>query len=152
MESRDDLLQPSLTDARTDATTIYSATAGYVTSFFGGPVAALAFAAVNARRLGRLRADAPLLIGGLALFAAVISWAFMGPHPVEVQQQIEEQLRIGVRALGLIYFGAIYLLHRRHYRTMAMMGIESPNGWGVGIACGILGVASIVAIGISIPE
>ena len=149
MESRDDLLQPSLTDDRVDATAIYSATAGYVCSFFGGPVAAVAFAGVNSRRLGRLHVDAPWLIGGLALFAVALWWAFMGRYPDTIQPWVKENLRIAVRGLGLLYFGAIYLLHRRHYRAMTMMGIESPNGWGVGFACGAIGVLSIIAIGVA---
>jgi hypothetical protein len=149
MESRDDLLQPSLTEDRTDATALYSATAGYVTSFFGGPIAAIAFAGVNSRRLGRLRADAPWLTGGLALFAVALWWAFDGRYPASVQPWVQENLRIAARGLGLLYFGAIYLLHRRHYRAMTMMGIESPNGWVVGFACGAIGVLSIIAIGVA---
>lgn len=149
MESRDDLLQPSLTQERTDATAIYSATAGYVTSFFGGPVAAVAFAAVNSRRLGRLQADAPWLLGGLTLFAFGLWSALMGRYPASIQPWLQENMRIALRGLGLVYFLAIYLLHRRHYRAMAMMGIQSPNGWGVGFACGAIGFLSIVAIGIT---
>jgi hypothetical protein len=142
VESRDDLLQPSLTEDRTDATAIYSPTAGYVSSFLGGPVAALAFAAVNSRRLGRLRADSPLLIAGLALFAAAIWWLETGPWHAAIS---DRHLSTGVRGAGLIYFGAIYFLHRRHYRAMSMLGIDSPNGWIVGLACLLLGWASTLA-------
>jgi hypothetical protein len=141
MESRDDLLQPSLTAERTDATAIYSAMAGYVTSFIGGPVAALAFAAVNSRRLGRLRADASLLVAGLVLFVGGMWWLLTGPYQGEIHPR---HLSTGVRGAGLLYFGAIYLLHRRHYRAMELVGIQAPNGWGVGIACVIAGVASTI--------
>jgi hypothetical protein len=146
MESRDDLLQPSLTADRADATAIYSATAGYVTSFLGGPVAALAFAAVNSRRLGRLRADAPLLIAGLVLFLGAMWWVLTGPYHAEIGNR---HLNTGVRGAGLLYFGAIYLLHRRHYRAMEMMGIESPKAWGIGIACVLAGVACTILITLS---
>lgn len=143
MESRDDLLQPSLTEDRTDATAIYSATNGYVTSFFGGPAAAIAFAAVNSRRLGRLRADTPLLLAGLALFVGAMWWALTGPYHDSIGAR---GMNTGVRGAGLLYFGAIYCLHRRHYRAMAMMGIESPNGLGVGVACILVGIASTIVI------
>jgi hypothetical protein len=146
VESRDDLLQPSLTEARTDATAIYSSMAGYVTSFVGGPVAALAFAAVNSRRIGRLRADAPLLIAGLALFLAAMWWALTGPYHAEISNR---HLNTGVRGAGLLYFGAIYLLHRRHYRAMEMMGIEAPKAWGIGIACVLAGVACTILMTMS---
>jgi hypothetical protein len=149
MESRDDLLQPSLTEDRVEATAIYSPTAGYVCSFFGGPIAAVAFASVNSRRLGRLPADLPWLIAALALFVIALWWAFMGRYPDPLQPWIQENVEISVRVLGVVYFGAIYLLHRRHYRAMQMMGIESPNGWGVGFACAAIGILSVIAIGVS---
>ena len=53
----------------------YSAPAFAVSSLFGGPLSAVAFAAIEARALGRLRRDLPWLALGFAAVLAAALWA-----------------------------------------------------------------------------
>jgi hypothetical protein len=142
VNGRDDLLQPTLTAERGVATAIYSAQTGFYSAFLGGPVAALLIAGINASRLGRLRQDLPLFAAALAIFIAVAWWMFDGPAVAYLIERLGGSgPHLTLRALGLVYFGVFYLVHRRHYRNMEMMGIEPPNGWAVGVPCTLAGFA-----------
>jgi hypothetical protein len=73
----------------------------------------------------------------------------MGRYPDPLQPWLQANMQVVIRGSGLVYFAAIYLLHRRHYRAMQMMGIESPNGWGIGFACAALGILTTLVIGLT---
>lgn len=131
-----DLLQPSIGQLSSPQRAIYSATAGYLTAFFGGPFAAVGMAGLNAWRLGRLRTDALALAGGAALATGSLSfllrpdlfgWANLDFSMGDV--------RIGARVLGLLLFGAFWFLHRSYYRAMQFLGLEPPSPWLPAIAC-----------------
>ena len=137
----DDLLKPTLDTGTVGQATIYSTTAGFATSFFGGPFAAITLTGINAWRLRRLAADALPLLGATALSVLVVLFianpAWFGQPDLEFSRSATRLLH---RAYALGLFGAFWLLHRRFYRGMAIMGLEAPNGWIIGIACVLLGV------------
>jgi hypothetical protein len=146
--SKDDLLQPSLGGAsgEVSATAIYSATTGYVASFFGGPVAGAVIALLNARRLNRLAKDWPVALAALALVAAVVWW--------EQRMGGDEWLKAHVgnsagsvvfRLLGIAFFCGIYGLHYRSYRGMDRLGIEAPSGWVAGLVAILAGIGTFFA-------
>lgn len=151
MSSKDDLLQPSLTAERADATAIYSAQAGFFTAFFGGPAAAIGMAGLNSWRLGRLQADAPLYLAVFVVYAVAVWWAFESP----AKEMLVEHLgrrgpQLVIRALALAAFGLFYLRHRSHYRNMEMMDIKPPNGWRAGLPMAIGGTLVTIALAMAI--
>ena len=84
--SGNDLLRPSIGTVDSPQRPLYSATAGYLTAFFGGPFAATGMAGLNAWRLGRLRTDALALAGGMAIAIGLV--AFMGPAVVLAERAV----------------------------------------------------------------
>ena len=134
--SGNDLLRPSIGTVDSPQRPLYSATAGYLTAFFGGPFAATGMAGLNAWRLGRLRTDALALAGGMAIAIGLV--AFMLRPDLFGRPEIDfatRDVRIGMRVLALLLFGAFWLLHRRYYRGMQFLGLEAPNPWPAAIAC-----------------
>jgi hypothetical protein len=134
--SGDDLLRQSIGKVDNPQRPIYSATAGYLTAFFGGPFAAVGMAGLNAWRLGRLRTDALALAGCAALAVGLITFLLrpdlFGPADFGFSTR---DVRIGARVLALLLFGAFWLLHRRYYRAMQLLGLEPPSPWLPAIAC-----------------
>ena len=65
-----DLLMPSLGGVQVERAP-YSSQTGFLAAFFGGPLAACGYGALNARRIGRLTSDGPWLaafvVGDIAL-------------------------------------------------------------------------------------
>lgn len=144
MSTPDDLLQPSLAGVEQGTRKIYSTTVGYVSAFFGGPIAGALVATVNSWRLGRMRRDWPLPFGTLVVAALALL-----PAPLGFFEQLlgwlgEPALRFAWRLAGLAVFGISYLLHRRYHRGMAVMGVEAPSGWLLGILAIVVGIAPLV--------
>ena len=148
MPDVNELLRPSLGSEASPATSIYSTTVGYIAAFFGGPIGGTAIALTNSWRLKRLGKDWPLgviavaLTGGMAWWeqrAGGINW--LNAHFGSGGQ------RFAVRVVGLAMFAVIYLIHRRYYRSMDMMGIKPPSGWIPGIAATVGGIAVMAALG-----
>jgi hypothetical protein len=137
---RDDLLRPTLSPDTGASPAIYSANALFITAFFGGPFALIAMAALNSQRLGRVRQDAAyLLLGALLTVAFVVivyrpgaGWSVGDLSPAGTE-------RLLWRAFSLVLAAGAYLVHRRSYRNMALIGIESPSPWKAGVACCLAG-------------
>ena len=145
-----DLLQPSLSGSDVPATSIYSATTGYVAAFVGGPIGGAVVAMVNAWRLNRVSKDWPM-----ALLAVLITWTLlywetrMGGNGWLVEHLGASGPRMLLRVLALAYFVGIYGLHYKSYRNMALLGIVPPSGWVlgvVGIVIGLAGTAGLTAL------
>jgi hypothetical protein len=142
-----DLLQPSIGRVDSPQRAIYSATAGYLTAFFGGPFAAIGMAGLNAWRLGRLRTDALALAGGIALAVGLV--AFLLRPELFGYQELEfaaRDVRIASRVLALLLFGAYWLMHRRYYRGMQILGLEPPRPWPAAIACVAVNFAAMMLL------
>jgi hypothetical protein len=146
--TRDDLLRPSLGGASGDvsATAIYSATTGYIASFFGGPVAGAVIALLNARRLNRLSKDWPVALVALALLAATVWWEQrMGGDEWLKAHFGRNSGSVAFRLLGIAFFCGMYGLHYRSYRGMERLGIKAPSGWVAGFAAIVIGVLAFFA-------
>jgi hypothetical protein len=123
----------------------YSIPALAVSSLFGGPIAAIAFAALEARALGRLRRDLPWLAGGLiALLAIAVmaaDWGLLDRalHDLGTQHlPTWEHLAYRLSALG--YCAGYWWLHRRERGALAAAGIAPVPGYGAGLVALIIGL------------
>lgn len=136
------LLAPSLTG--TGATpALYSAGTGYLSAFFGGPLAGAVIALLNARRLGRLTRDGWLAGLALAVTVAFVWWLERaGGEALLVRALGSNGPRLGLRIAGLAFFGLAYLTHRRYYRSAQILGMPAPAGWIPGILAVVAGVAT----------
>lgn len=148
--NRPDLLRPSLTpDARINSAP-YSLQTGFLSAFFGGPMAAWGMSMLNAWRLGQLRRHAAWLtlmgLAGIGLIwfltasAAGAQWLtvaarWLGPNAGHYTE------RLG----ALLLFAAGGFLHRREQRSADLFGLQRPNGWIAGVALIVGGyVASVL--------
>jgi hypothetical protein len=149
---REDLLQPSLSSAPTAAPP--STQAMFLTSFFGGPVAAAAILAVGSYRLRRLRGDWPVLLCLLVLPLALLLWFSLAPGAQSWREWGADNIgrsanTLFSRALALACCGIGYLLHRQAHRNAELLGLKPPNGWLVGLACIAVGLG-LTALGASV--
>lgn len=148
MPDRNELLQPSLGSDASPETSIYSTTTGYMAAFFGGPIGGAAIALTNSWRLKRLGKDWPLALVAVALTLGVTWWEQRAGGLAWLTSHLGSSgPRFAVRIVGLAMFAVIYLIHRRYYRNMDMMGIKAPSGWVPGIVAIIAGMAILTALG-----
>lgn len=123
----------------------YSVPALAVSSLFGGPLAAVAFAAIEARALGRLGRDLPWIVGGLA---AVIAAALLAASTGLLDDALTdlgtrrvpawEQAAYRLAALG--FFVGYWFLHRADRRELARAGVAPVPGYAAGLAALMIGL------------
>lgn len=147
--SNDDLLQPTLS-GHTRPPSLYNSSGFFVASFFGGPLGAGIYGLANSHRLGRLAADLPA-IGAIALAAyllpiALHRWGALAALAGWLEVTPGRAGGVAMRALALLCFGAIYLLHRRFYRAARVSGVASVPGWVPGIVAVVVGLIANVAL------
>lgn len=152
------LLEPTLGKG-SGATAIYSVRAGFFVAFFGGPFAILIFSALNSRRLERLGRDA-WIYGMLGLVAVAFVVALT---PIAVSSPPEwlaaavgwlgegsRAVRNASRILALLFFGAVFLLHRAFHKAAQLQGLDAPSPWlpglGAVLAGGVLSMAIVAAV------
>lgn len=123
-----DLLRPSLSSPRDVPAPIYSVRTAFLTSFFGGPIAAMLITLLNARRLRRLDRDWPLVMAALAMVIA-LRWA-MSRHVLAMLESTLGQSTetLGWELSGLALFGAGYALHAPYHRSQSFLDLPTPNG------------------------
>jgi hypothetical protein len=123
----------------------YSVPAHAVSALFGGPLAAIAFAAIEARALGRLQRDLPWLAAGFvavlvaALAAAgsgLLDWAFSDLGT----QHLPTWEKLAYRVTGLGTFAAYWSLHRVERRALAAAGVAPVAGYAAGVVALLLGL------------
>lgn len=123
----------------------YSAPAFAVSSIFGGPLAAVAFAAIEARALGRLQRDLPWLAAGLAavVAAAVLaaSTGLLDPALADLgTRHVPAWAQVGYRLVALGFFVAYWFLHRADRRALARAGVAAIPGYGAGVVALLMGL------------
>jgi len=133
-----DLLQPSLVDAKPREAP-YSAQTGFLASFFGGPLAALAMFGINSHRIGRLRSDAVWLAAILVACVAFEVWWRLSPGGQVFDAWLVAQFgksggRFVERLSGLLIFAIAAAIHRREHKASDLMGAKRPNGLALGAA------------------
>jgi hypothetical protein len=136
---RGDLLQPSLGhEGQAPRAAPYSTTTGFVSSFIGGPFAALIISALNVHRCGRWRADAPWLAVVVLLALAWSAWlpstAFYASwHASVVGALGRSGWRYAGQVVALALYGLMYWRHRREDRAADLFSLKRPNGWLAGL-------------------
>jgi hypothetical protein len=123
----------------------YSAPAFAVSSVFGGPLAAVAFAAIEARALGRLERDLPWLVAGLA---AVIAASVVAASSGLLDQALEDLgtshvptwAQVAYRLVALGFFIAYWFLHRADRRALAHAGVPAVPGYAAGVVALLTGL------------
>lgn len=135
----------SLRRARMTSRHYYSIPALAVSSVFGGPLAAVAFAAIEARALGRLDRDLPWIVFGLAavvlaaLFAA--STGLLEPALADLgTRRVPAWEHIGYRLVALGFFAGYWLLHRADRRELARAGVAPVPGYAAGLVALLIGL------------
>lgn len=145
----DDLLRPTLSDYRKPPS-LYNSTGYFLSAFFGGPLGAGVYAAANSWRLERLQRDLPVIVAVVAaaflllIESYKLGWVrelggFLDMSPARA-------LGIVVRAVGLLCFGAFYLMHRTYFRAAQVSGVTPIAGWKPGIAAVLAGWAANIAL------
>jgi hypothetical protein len=137
---REDLLQPSLDSAAAPAP-LYSVRSAVFVSFFGGPLAAIAWSALNSARLRRLARDLPLHLALAAALVLALAWLANADSAAPARAALAERRTWNLvsRGLGLAVFGLLYLRHRAFHRSAALLSLPTPNPWLPGIACVLVG-------------
>ena len=125
----------------------YSVPAFAVSSLFGGPLSAVAFAAIEARALGRLRRDLPWLLLGIAavLLVSVLA-ADRGLLDLALRDLGTRALptweHVAYRLAAFGYFAAYWWLHRNERRELAAAGVEPVPGYAAGLVALLIGLVS----------
>ena len=132
----DDLLRPTLSGFR-PAPALYSSTGFFVSSFFGGPLAAGVYGTFNSYRLNRLSSDLPMYValvaGAYFLTLVFLNGGQMAAIGDLLGSRPARTLEIVLRAFGLAAFFAIWFMHRRFFRTAQVTGVKSLSGWLPGV-------------------
>jgi hypothetical protein len=144
----EDLLQPSLSGTR-NAPALYNSSGFFLAAFFAGPAAAGAYGVANSYRLGRLQSELPKIIALVAGCFLVLVIASRNGWITGLAGLFDDRFsraaQLAVRAMGLACFGAIYLMHRQHYRAASISGVDPLPGWVPGIAAVLVGLAANAA-------
>jgi hypothetical protein len=133
----DDLLRPTLSGTGS-APALYTTQGFFFASMFGGPLGAAVYGTFNTFRLGRLSKDLAFIvaIAGAGYFAMLQmhSAGLLEPLAPLLGREERRSYSLLLRALGLLCFGAIYLMHRRFFRAAQVGGVEGKPGWLPGLA------------------
>jgi len=129
----------------------YSVPALAVSSLFGGPLAAVAFAALEARALGRLGRDLPWLAAGLvAVLLAASAAADRGLLDGALRdlgtQHLSTWEHLAYRLLALAYCAGYWWLHRRERQALATAGVAPVPGYGAGVLALLIGLVAGTAL------
>ena len=134
----DELFQPTLQDQR-EAMPLYSTRATFLTSFFGGPFAAGIILFENARRIGFWKRALALLLLGVVVWVGILWHYLYGRGQGDLGAR---NMRLVGRLVALAMWGAVTWLHRESQRATDLMGVERPNGWGLGLGAVVIGAAA----------
>lgn len=125
----------------------YSAPAFAVSSLFGGPLSAVAFAAIEARALGRLQRDLPWLALGFAavLVASLLAanWGLLDTALRDLgTRAVPTWEHVAYRLVAFGYFLAYWWLHRRERRELAAAGVAPVPGYAAGLVALLIGLVA----------
>jgi hypothetical protein len=152
----EELLQPSLQEGQL-LKPPYSVRSGFFVAFFGGVLAAVAFAALNSKRTERLRRDAvwlALLAGAAVAYGIWSGYAAQTdtvPSWISALGGKREGMRLLGRAAGILGFGVTYLFQRDMHETRDLRGQEPPSAWLPGIVTILLAAGvGFVLVGVGV--
>ncbi len=129
----------------------YSVPAFAISSLFGGPLAAIAFAAIEARALGRLRRDLPWIAGGLIVVVlAALAAADCGLLERAIRdlgtQHLPTWEHLVYRLAALGFFAVFWVLHGCDRRALATAGVRPVAGYGAGLIALMVGLVGGTAL------
>lgn len=124
---------------------LYSTPAFAVCSIFGGPLSALAFAAIQSHAMNRLLRDLPALLVGLVVMFAGTFWSAsaglldqalldLGTSHVPVLMQV------GYRLIAIGFFLVYWRMLLPERRQLLQAGLEPEPGYGVGVVALLIGL------------
>lgn len=118
-----------------------------MTAFIGGPLAAAAMFAINAWRIGRLARDAVWIVLAVAAYLAWFAYvappgAAMAFKALVVPWLGDAANRILVRLGAMLICLGGMICHRREQRSVDLFGAKRPNGWIIGAALIVAGLAA----------
>jgi hypothetical protein len=144
----EDLLRPTLGGTR-NVRALYSSTGFFVAAFFGGPLGAGVYGAINSQRLGRLRQDLPVSLALVAscfwLLVMANADGWLAGLADWLDDRPQRALQFALRIAGLFCFAAIYTMHRQYYRAAQVSGAPPLSGWIPGIVALVAGVLANIA-------
>lgn len=140
---RDSLLTPSLSPHQQSAR-LYSTSSSFWVAFWGGPLAAILYSALNSYRLRR-PLDALAYLAALALFGATLYLLVSGARQPAMLWLTDflgaprTTGRVLLHSCALLCWSGFYLMHREQHRSMALFADQAPNPWLPGLACAATG-------------
>lgn len=144
----DDLLRPTLSGVRRTPA-LYSSTGFFLSAFFGGPLGAGVYGAINSHRLGRLQKDLPVSLALVASCFWLLTLAKAEGWLAGLVELLDDRepraLQFALRAAGLFCFAAFYTMHRQYYRAAQVSGAEPLSGWIPGLVALVAGVLANIA-------
>lgn len=143
MSADDDLLRPSL-DASRPLLPLYSATACWMTAFFGGPLAALIIFAENYRRAGLLRREAHWLLAGAGTALASLYYLVIAAQARGAGAGGDVRLQVRLAALAIA--ALLYWRLRPALRAQELFDIKPPNPWPIALLAIAAGIALAFAV------
>jgi hypothetical protein len=120
---------------------LYSASAGWAASIFGGAIGCAAVALINSYRLRRLHRD--WLIAPVAVLIAIgpLWWRYrLGGGAWLRAHDLPDLTRLMAQLLGIGLFAVTYLLHRRIYRGMNFTGRKAARAAPLVVVTGLTNV------------
>lgn len=123
----------------------YSTPAFAVCSLFGGPLSAVAFAALQSRAMGRLHRDLPWLLLGLVAIVGAATWVASAGLLSEALEDLGTRhvplpLHVAYRVASLAFFYVYWQLQRPGRETLRRAGIEPEPGYAAGVVALLLGL------------
>ena len=134
-----DLLTPTLND--NEQQTIYSVGALIAAAFFGGAIAVVFMCALSLRRLQLLRRYAPGLLIALAISVVLLWWG------ASLRTE-ESRTLLGIvnRGTGFAFAGGFYLLFKRQYRSMSILGGDPPSPYRAVIGSVVMSIICVTVL------
>jgi hypothetical protein len=124
---------------------LYSTPAFAVCSLFGGPLSAIAFAAIQSRAMGRLWRDLPWIVLGVLLFLVAASFAASLGLLREAladlgTQHVPVLTHVSYRAAALLFFYAYWRRLLPDRDRLIRAGVTVEPGYVVGLVALLVGL------------
>jgi len=125
----------------------YSTPAFAVCALFGGPLSAVAFAAIQSRAMGRLTRDLPWLLLGLLSVLLASSYAASSGLLREAiadlgTTHVPVLLHVAYRVIALLFFYAYWQRLQPERERLLNAGIAPEPGYGAGVLALLAGLVS----------
>jgi hypothetical protein len=123
----------------------YSTPAFAVCSLFGGPLSAVAFAAIQSRAMGRLQRDLPWLLLGLLVVLLASSYAASSGLLREAladlgTTHVPMLLHVAYRVIALAFFYVYWWRLQPGRERLLRAGVAAEPGYAAGVVALLIGL------------